>query len=109
MAEREGLEYIQWLSYVFTTQFCEEPSLSCFCHAKIPPELLKDYIHDAQQRGAMEAAEQARLVTSEFPALTVWSRHLMVHSYPESGRRHYGPGSTPRRHYDRGDPSSDTT
>ncbi len=30
----------------------------------------RDYLHDAQQRGAMEAAEQARLVSSEFLALT---------------------------------------
>src|ERR1039457_3295889 len=30
----------------------------------------------------------------------------MVHTLPESGRRHYGPGFTPGRHNDRGDPSS---
>jgi DNA-binding transcriptional LysR family regulator len=41
--------------------------------------------------------------------LVAWSRHLMVHSYPQRGRRHYGAGSTSGRHNDRGGSSSDTT
>ena len=40
--------------------------------------------------------------------LAVSSGHLVVHTFPESGRRHYGTDTAPERHNDRGDPSSDT-
>ncbi len=73
-------------------------------------------------RKSSDAGHPHKLVPSDVPrgvspllhytifaiSLIVWSRSLMVHTFPISQRRHYGPDTSRERPHDSSSPSSDT-
>jgi hypothetical protein len=69
---------------------------------------------DQLGHGAWRRIDPLRLVprcsghSPPVQTLGVWSRALMVHYFLRHGGMHFGPSSSWQRHYDRGNPSSDT-